>query len=106
MFFLSFFLSFFLFLIFFHFLFVSIFPSVIYFLFYVILSLFLFLFIFNAFFLPSIAFQWVARLLLIREAPGSNIGPETEYPEALRSIPQYPQYIIHLSTSYSTLSRL
>lgn len=36
----------------------------------------------------SIANQWLARHF-IRVAPSSNIGPETEYAEALRSVTQY-----------------
>jgi hypothetical protein len=30
---------------------------------------------------PNIVVEWLAFLLLILEVPGSNLGPETGYPE-------------------------
>jgi hypothetical protein len=37
---------------------------------------------------PSFVFEWLALLLPICEVPGSNIGPETVYPEVFRGFPQ------------------
>jgi hypothetical protein len=31
---------------------------------------------------PSVAVEWLALLLCIWEVPGSNLGPETGYPQA------------------------
>jgi hypothetical protein len=34
---------------------------------------------FNILIQPSVKVEWIARLLLIREVPGSNLCPKTRY---------------------------
>jgi hypothetical protein len=31
--------------------------------------------------LPNVVAEWLSLLLRIREAPGSNLGPEADYPD-------------------------
>jgi hypothetical protein len=37
--------------------------------------------IFNTLFRPNVMTKWLALLLHIREDPGSNLGPDTDYPD-------------------------
>jgi hypothetical protein len=37
--------------------------------------------------LQNITVEWLALLLCIREVPGSNLGPETGYPEVFCGFP-------------------
>jgi hypothetical protein len=37
---------------------------------------------------PNLAVEWVALQLRIRQVPSSNLGPETNYSEALHGIPE------------------
>jgi hypothetical protein len=30
---------------------------------------------------PNLAAEWLALLLKIREVPGTNLGPQTDYPD-------------------------
>jgi hypothetical protein len=74
---------------------------------------------------PNVVVEWFTRLLRIREVPGLNLGPETDYPvwsfSLFSSVPPgecrsstlksghdrflpYPfQFIINLSTIYIVL---
>jgi hypothetical protein len=44
---------------------------------------------------PNVMVEWLALLLRIREVPGSNLGPETGYPDRF--------FVVFLSP-YSTLN--
>jgi hypothetical protein len=39
---------------------------------------------------PNIVVEWLPLLLYIRKAQGSNLGPETGYPEVFRGSSQSP----------------
>jgi hypothetical protein len=39
----------------------------------------------------NVVAEWLALLLHIRDVPGSNLGPKTEYSESFHSFPNYVQ---------------
>jgi hypothetical protein len=43
---------------------------------------------------PNVVVEWLTLLIHIREVPGSNIGPETVYPEVFRCFSQTSRKIL------------
>jgi hypothetical protein len=37
---------------------------------------------------PIFVLEWLTFLLRVRDVPGSNLGPDTGYPECFRGFPQ------------------
>jgi hypothetical protein len=48
--------------------------------------------------LASIFAEWLALMIRIRDVPGSNLGPETGYPEVLCSCPETPRQMSEIET--------
>jgi hypothetical protein len=40
---------------------------------------------------PNVIVEWLTHLLLLLKVPGTNLRPETGYPESFRGFPQAPQ---------------
>jgi hypothetical protein len=50
--------------------------------------------------LTNVVVEWLTLLFRIREVPGWNLGPETDYPEAFRRFPQSLQANAGKTTSF------